>query len=260
MVGLLRVDTVRLLVRPRFYLVGLAISLVAVLYLQTYAHTDYGLARNACHATTQCLAEALMILLPLAAGVWAADLLALDRSTGFIVVLLSRSGSRAKYVLAKAVAMALVVAMGTGLVYALTFLVAAVRFPLWPATPADGASLFAGEVFRAHPLGYVLLRWALHALAATALAWTGLPASLYIRLPYAVSALPLGVCLAITYLLVPVESAGPWVPLAMIYMRAQTPPATVVAYWACLAVAALALTLLLFRRHDCHDWGREAGA
>lgn len=46
----------------------------------------------------------------------------------------------------------------------------------------------------------------------------------------------------------------------MIYMRTQTPLATVVAYWACLAVAALALTLLLFRRHDCHDWGREVGA
>ncbi len=256
MLRLACVDALRLLVRRRFYLMVIATTAIVVVYMQTYTETDYGLARSACHATTDCLAEAFIFLLPLLVGVVAADLLAVDRSTGLVSVILCRCGSRSRYVAAKGLATAVAVALATALVYALTFAVAVVMFRLFPSpgpAPAEEIRLFAAAIFWRHPVGYIILRWALHALAGIALAWTGLLASIWLKTPYVVSGVPLASCLICTLLLLPAKPLSPFVPLAFIYMTPQIPALTVVAYWGIWALLAIVSTVLLLRKRDCHD-------
>lgn len=250
------VDLLRLLVRRRFYLMVVAATGVAAVYMQTYAQTDYGFPRNACHATTECLAATFIFLLPLLAGVVAADLLAVDRSTGLVGIILSRCGGRCRYAAAKGLATAGAVALATAGVYALTLTVAAVMFPLLPP-PGPGTAqdirLFAATLFWRHPVGYVVLRWALHTLVGIAFAWTGLLASVWLKTPYVVSGVPLASCLVLTFLLVPAKALSPFAPMVFIFMTPQTQMLTVGAYWGTWAFIALVSTVLLFRRRDCHD-------
>jgi len=254
---LVQTDLQRLLTSKRFHLaVGVSILVAIGLLFVVYMQTSYRIDRNACHATVQVLSQAFLFLLPLVAGLAAGDLLAVDRSLGYTWLLLPRCTGRVQYVAGKALAMAAALALAIGVIYAATLAVAAVFYPLVPPPgQAEGVVLPLlpdSPLFARHPLGYVCLRWGLHTLAATTLAWLGLLASLWVKTPYVVGGVPFAVCYGSTYALLSVEGLSPeFLPLFLIWP--DTPLAYAFTYWATGGVILLGLVLVLSRRVDFGD-------
>jgi len=253
LLSIARLDIHRLLCRRRFWpAVLLTAAAACVVVLAYYRQVDYGLPANACHATVISLGQTLMFTLPLFAGFTAGDSLAVDRHSGFIRVLLSRCGNAQRYLLAKAAATAVVVSVGTLVVYLLVFMVAALCLPLTPPGPTiTEAHFFAESIFWATPLGYVALCWLLHALAGTTLAWTGLFASLWVKTPHLAGGVPMAVCIAGTYGLLYV--VGEFVPLAVLGIHSGLTPVSVLLYWLVMGVIILVAAVPIFGRRDIWD-------
>lgn len=251
--SLIALDLRRLLVRRRFRLVTLGIAGAGIVWMASrYAGTSHGIPHNACHATVESVAFPFMFTLPLLVGLVAADLLALDRSTGYIATVLPRCRGRWRYVVSKMVAAACAAAIAVTAVYLLVFAAAAVRFPLFP--PAEGnVSLFAADLFFRQPVGYLLLRWGLHVAAGAVLAWFGLLASLWMKSPYTASGVPLVACLLLTYPCFALELPAETVMIMMITLSRHISLTSVCLYWGGLGLAVAALTGVVFVRKDFCD-------
>lgn len=250
----------RLLTRPRLWLAVAAVFGVGAVSLLD-GHMVGDEVRSA-GALSLGLSPKLAILWPLLSGVGAAGTISEDRQRGYLVAVLSRGLSRSGYLLAKALAMGLTLALASGVCCLGFLMVAAVKLPWGNSVMHSLAPIATGPypgpvptLFLTSPLANDLLGLGFLVLGTSALTLIGVIVGAVSKNEYIAMASPMGVFLVGLYLpgklrfLASNTYLEVWWRYRIVIPPALWPWAGFL-YWISFSVICLSVGLLLFARKE----------